>query len=114
MAGKQLFWIAGGLGVVALLAALAYAVSVFAAGKADRTVFSPEWETCDGGDVCVAVPAPCGEWKPVNKTHERDAAAYYDHLTTVVETNGMVCMGTDLSVRRPSAYCLSGACALAR
>ncbi len=114
MTGKRLFWIAGGLGVLALAAALAYVVSGLVAGEKDRAVFSPEWELCRAGDICIAVQAPCGEWQPVNEKHEVDATAYYDHLITVVESTGMICMSVNVSRRKPAAYCLAGACTLAQ
>lgn len=114
MSGKRLVWISGGLGALLLLAALAYLVFGSAAGERGRTVFSPEWESCDGGDICVAVKAPCGEWQPVNRKHEVEAAAYYGHLITVVEEAEMICMSVNLSRRKPGAYCLSGTCTLAQ
>ena len=114
MTGKNLGWIAGGTGALLALGAFVYVVAGFTAGKPDRPVFSPEWGLCDDGNTCVAVEAPCGEWQAVNAKHEADAAAYYGHLITVVETTGMECVSTNLNRQTPAAYCLSGVCDLAR
>jgi hypothetical protein len=93
---------------------LVYIISELTTGAPDRAVFSPEWVLCDEGDVCVAVAAPCGEWQPVNGTHEEVAAAYYGHLITVVEEAEMICMSTNLSRRKSAAYCRYGVCELAQ
>ena len=114
MKGRRFGWIAGGAGAVLLMGAVIYVISDLTAGNRDRPVFSREWELCDSADVCVAVPAPCGEWQPVNQRHEQDAAAYYGHLITVVEEAEMVCMSVNLSTRRPQAFCVSGVCGLAQ
>lgn len=80
----------------------------------ERPLFDAEWALCDDGDACVAVPAPCGQWEPVNSKHARDAADYYSHLITVVEETEMQCLRASLSTRRPDAYCVSGTCKLGR
>ncbi len=113
MKGKRLVWAVGGAGILFGVGLLVYVVAGLTAGEPDRPVFSPEWTLCDGGDVCVAVQAPCGEWQPVNAKHQADAAAYYGHLMTVVETAGMECVSTNLSRSKPAASCLSAVCSLA-
>jgi hypothetical protein len=114
MKGKRLVWAVGGAGILLGSGLLVYAFAGLTTSKPDRRVFSPIWEVCDQGDVCVAVQDPCGEWQPVNKKHEEDAAAYYGHLITVVDTTGMECVSVNLSRRKPAAYCLSGACSVAQ
>jgi hypothetical protein len=114
MKGKHLVWAVGGAGILLGVGLLVNVLAGITAGKHDRPVFGPEWTVCDGGDICVAVQAPCGEWQPVNAKHEVDAAAYYDHLMTVVEATGMECVSTNLSRVRPAASCRSGACSLAQ
>lgn len=78
-----------------------------------RAVFKPGWELCEGGDTCVAVAGPCGEWKPVNGKYEDEAAAYYRHLITVVEKGEMMCMERFFDGENPGALCISGTCELA-
>lgn len=114
MKGKRLVWPASGAGILLGIGLLVYVVAGLTAGKPDRPVFSPDWELCDRGDVCVTVQAPCGEWQPVNAKYEADAAAYYSHLITVVEAAGMECMSTNLSRGKPAAFCLSGVCSVAQ
>lgn len=113
MKGGRVGWIAGGASALLLLVATVYFIAGLMAGEADRPLFSPEWELCDTGEVCVAVQAPCGEWQPVNEKYEEDAAAYYDHLIRVVESE-MVCMRVNMSTRKPQAFCVSGVCGLAQ
>ena len=113
MKGKRLVWAVGGAGILLGVGLLVYVVAGLTAGKPYRPVFSPEWKLCDQGDVCVAVQAPCGEWQPVNRKHKADAAAYYGHLMTVVETTGMECVGSNLSRGKPMASCRSGVCSVA-
>lgn len=113
MDGKLIKWLAG---CAAVLAVSSF-VYVFARPSADqprRLVFDSQWQLCAAGDVCVAVPAPCGEWQPVNAAHRRDASAYYGHLMTVVEETGMECVSTNLSMHKPAAHCRSGACVLSQ
>ncbi|MDH3229905.1 MAG: hypothetical protein OEN55_08950 [Alphaproteobacteria bacterium] len=114
MKGKRLVGAVGGAGILFGLGLLVYVISGLIAGQPDRPVFSSEWVLCDEGDMCVAVAAPCGEWQPVNRAHEEAAAAYYGHLITVVEEAEMMCMSTNLSMRKPAAYCRSGVCEPAR
>jgi len=95
-----------------LLSAILYVVAGRSDDRAPRPVFNPQWQECRTGDACVAVQAPCGEWQPVNGRHETDAAAYYGHLITVVEETGMECVSTNLSTRKPAAYCRLGKCTL--
>jgi len=113
MKRKRLVWAVGAAGVSIGIGMFAYVVSGLTARNPDRAVFSPEWGLCDSGDACVAVEAPCGEWQSVNRKHAGDAAAYYGHLITVVETTGMECVSVTLSRPKPAAYCVSGACELA-
>lgn len=114
MKDKRLVWATAGAIFLVGAGLLAYAVSGLTAGRPVRPVFSPDWQSCDLGEACVAVQAPCGEWQPVNWMHEADAAAYYSHLITVVETTGMECVSTNLSRTKPAAYCLSGTCSFAQ
>lgn len=111
MKGKLVGWLAGGAAVL-FLSSLLYVFAWPSADRPGRPVFSPQWELCEAGETCVAVQAPCGEWQPVNEVHEGDAAAYYGHLMTVVEETGMECVSTNLSTRKPAAYCRSGTCTL--
>ena len=113
MKDKRLVWAVGGAGFLLGVGSLVYVVAGLTAGNQDRPVFNPEWGLCDGADICVAVQAPCGEWQPVNRKHEADAAAYYGHMMTVVETTRMECVSTNLSSGKPAAYCLSGVCSVA-
>ena len=113
MGGRLIAWLAGG-GAVLVLSSLFYVFAWPSSDRPRRPVFSPQWELCEPGDSCVAVQAPCGEWQPVNGIHESDAAAYYGHLMTVVEETGMECVSTNLSTRKPAAYCQSETCTLNR
>lgn len=113
MKDGRLGWIAGGAGALLLVGVAIYIVAELTAGDRDRPLFSPEWELCDRADICVAVPAPCGEWQPVNEKYEQDAAAYYAHLIAVVESE-MICMSRNLNPRKPQALCISGVCGLAQ
>lgn len=111
MRGKRLAWAAGGAAAL-LLSSILYVLAGRPDDRPRRPVFSRQWESCDRVEACVAVQAPCGEWQPVSETHETDAAAYYGHLMTVVEETGMECVSTNLSTRRPAAYCVSGKCTI--
>jgi len=111
MKRKVTAWLAGG-GTVLAVSSFVYVFAWPAPDRPRRPVFDPQWEQCGAGDVCVAVQAPCGEWQPANAAHEKDAAAYYAHLMTVVEEAGMECGSANLSVRKPAAYCKSGTCTL--
>lgn len=112
MKSKGLIWFLGAAGAVAL-AVLFYLLSN-PLEEPRRALFREGWELCEVGDKCVAVDAPCGEWKPVNEKYEDDAAAYYRHLITVVEKGEMVCMESFVGGTKPNAWCVSGACTLAQ
>lgn len=111
MKAPSVRWIAIGVAVL-VLPVLVYSYGGGSDDGPHRPVFSWQWKLCETGDICVSVPAPCGEWQPANAIHERNASAYYGHLMTVVEETGMDCVSTNLSTRKPAALCQAGACVL--
>lgn len=75
-----------------------------------RPTFDPEWQRCEPGDSCVVVAAPCEDWEPVNARYRDDAAAYYQHLMTLIETTELWCPSTGNPLLTPRAECVAERC----
>ena len=110
-----------------ILAALAMAVAGFVGGTAyyylpgdstgpdTRRVFDPIWQSCNTGDFCVAVVAPCGTWEAANRKFKSEATAYYDHMISVVDGSGdFYCTQMPEFGPAPPAICRFGQCVVAK
>lgn len=110
-----------------LLAALAIAVAAFVGGTAyyyfpddtgepdKRQVFDSQWQSCEAGDACVVLLAPCAAWETVNGKFRSEAAAYFEHMISVVDESGKFhCAQMPTFGPAPAAVCQFGKCAISR
>ncbi len=110
-----------------LLVALALAAAAFVGGTAyyylpgdtaepeQRQVFDPQWQSCETGDVCVVLLAPCGTWETANRKFKSQAAAYYEHMISLVDESGKFhCTSMPKFGPAPPAICQAGLCVITR
>ncbi len=110
-----------------LLVALAVAAAAFVGGTAyyylpgdtgepvKRQVFNPQWQSCETGDRCAVLLAPCGIWETVNAKFQSEAAAYYEHMISLVDESGKFhCAQMPVFGQAPPAVCRIGLCAITR
>lgn len=109
---KRIVVTVGAVAVAAAVSVGGYRLYQELDARGKRPTFNPEWQRCEAGDACVAIPAPCEDWVAVNARHRDDAAAYYAHLMTVIESIELWCTSTGNPLTTPRAICLSGQCAL--
>lgn len=94
----------GALAVICIYAVAKIAFISSPTHAEENMEFQQLWEQCQSDDECVALMGACGEWSPMNKRYQEEAAQYYKYQASLIE-----CMPPP-QTHAPAVHCIANTC----